>query len=55
MGSIRSRSGKLFFDFRYRGVRCREQTKLSDTPANRKRVTNILERIEAEILVGTFD
>jgi integrase len=55
MGSIRSRSGKLFFDFRYRGVRCREQTKLSDTPANRKRATNILERIEAEILVGTFD
>lgn len=55
MGSIRSRSGKLFFDFRYRGVRCREQTKLSDTPANRKRVINILERIEAEILVGTFD
>lgn len=55
MGSVRSRSGKLFFDFRYRGVRCREQTKLSDTPANRKRVTNILERIEAEILVGTFD
>ena len=55
MGSVRSRSGKLFFDFRYRGVRCREQTKLSDTPANRKRVTNILERIEGEILVGTFD
>ena len=55
MGSVRSRSGKLFFDFRYRGVRCREQTKLSDTPANRRRVTNILERIEAEILVGTFD
>jgi len=55
MGSIRSRSGKLFFDFRYRGVRCREQTKLSNNPVNRKRATTILERIEAEILVGTFD
>lgn len=55
MGSIRSRSGKLFFDFRYRGARCREQTKLSDNPVNRKRATTILERIEAEILVGTFD
>ena len=55
MGSIRSRSGKLFFDFRYRGVRCREQTKLSDNPVNRKRATTTLERIEAEILVGTFD
>lgn len=42
-------------DFRYRGVRCREQTKLSDTPANRKRAASILDRIEAEILVGTFD
>ena len=55
MGSIRSRSGKLFFDFRYRGVRCREQTKLRDNPVNRKRTMTILERIEAEILVGTFD
>ena len=55
MGSIRSRSGKLFFDFRYRGLRCREQTKLSDTSANRKRARSILDRIEAEILVGTFD
>lgn len=55
MGSIRSRSGKLFFDFRYRCLRCREQTRLSDTPANRKRAVAILDRIEAEILVGTFD
>ena len=42
-------------DFRYRGVRCREYTKLSDKPANRKRLQTILERVEAEILLGTFD
>ena len=55
MGSIRERRGLLFMDFRYRGVRCREYTKLSDKPANRKRLQVILERVEAEILLGTFD
>lgn len=55
MGSIRSRRNLLFIDFRFRGVRCREYTKLADKPANRKRLQAILERIEAEILLGTFD
>ncbi|GAB3273069.1 Arm DNA-binding domain-containing protein [Parahaliea aestuarii] len=48
-------NGTLFFDFRYRGVRCKEYTKLKDSPANRKRLRIILERIEAEITLGTFD
>ncbi|RLA54485.1 MAG: site-specific integrase [Gammaproteobacteria bacterium] len=55
MGSIRERRGLLFIDFRYRGVRCREYTKLSDKPANRKRLQTVVERVEAEILLGTFD
>lgn len=55
MGSINVRSNKLALDFRYKGQRCREQTKLEDTSANRKRLKNILDRIEAEILIGTFD
>lgn len=57
MGSVRARkgSGKLFIDFRYRGVRCREQTALDDTPANRKKLASILQRIEAEITLGTFE
>lgn len=42
-------------DFRYQGVRCREYTKLADKPANRKRLKSIMERIEAEILLGSFD
>lgn len=56
MGSIRSRgkSGNLFFDFRYQGKRCREQTLLPDTAANRNKLESILERIEAEITLGTF-
>ena len=39
MGNIvaRPETGKLFFDFRYRNKRCREQTALDDTPANRRK------------------
>lgn len=57
MASIRSRpeSGMLFLDFRYRGSRCREQTALPDTTSNRKRLSKLLERIEADIAAGTFD
>ena len=55
MASIGTRYGYIYIDFRYRGLRCREQTKLEDTPANRKRAKQILERIEAEIVLDTFD
>jgi len=55
MGSIHVRRDKLVLDFKYKGQRCREQTKLEDTTANRKRLKKILERVEAEILLGTFD
>lgn len=38
MGKVRARADneKLFFDFTYLDKRCREQTTLPDTPANRK-------------------
>jgi integrase len=57
MAKVRARpeTGKLYFDFFYRGKRCREQTELADTPANRKRVETVLSRIEAEIEKGKFD
>lgn len=57
MSSIRSRkeSGNLFFDFRYKGIRCREQTLLKDNAVNRKTLNQVLERIEAEITLGSFD
>lgn len=55
MGSVRSNHGDLFFDFRYRGQRCREYTKLSDTPANRKKMQSVMDKIEGEITLGTFD
>ena len=55
MASIRSRGKKLFVDFRYLGVRCRETTNLIDTPENRKKLQKIIERMEAEIVLGTFN
>jgi len=57
MSSIRSRSenSHLFFDFRYMGRRCREQTQLPDTPANRKKLQRVLDKMEAEMTLGTFD
>jgi len=36
-------------------VRCREYAALPDTPANRRQMEKLLERIEAEIEAGTFE
>lgn len=53
--NVRKETGKLYLDFRFRNMRCREQTELNDTPANRKRLQILLEKIQAEILLGQFD
>lgn len=57
MGSIRVRkeTGKLFFDFRFQNKRLREQTLVDDTPANRRKLEEMMKRIDAEITLGTFD
>lgn len=57
MGKVRARkeTGKLYMDFFYLGVRCREQTALTDTSQNRARVEKLLQRIEAKILLGEFE
>ncbi|MDN6315852.1 MAG: site-specific integrase [Halomonas sp.] len=57
MGKIAARpeTGNLYFDFRYLGKRCREQTALPDTRQNRQKLERILEKIEAEITLETFD
>ena len=56
MASIRCRqsTGTLFFDFRYKGERCREQTLLKDTAANRRKMQVALEKMEAQITLGSF-
>ncbi|MDE2421385.1 MAG: site-specific integrase [Gammaproteobacteria bacterium] len=55
MAVIRARSGKLSVDFYYMSMRCRETTFLPDTPANQKKLKKIVETMEAEITLGTFD
>lgn len=57
MARVRARkeTGTLYFDFFYRGVRCREQTALEDTAANRRKTAKVMEKIEAEIKLGVFD
>ena len=57
MGKISSRpeNKKLFFDFRFQGKRCREQTLLPDNKLNRKRLESILNKIEAEITLNVFN
>ncbi|BBS89076.1 integrase [Aeromonas caviae] len=55
MGTVNSREGKLYLDFRYRGIRCREQTQLADTQTNRQKLGKVLDMMEQQIRAGTFD
>ena len=57
MGSVRrlEPKGTLFLDFRLEGKRRREYTALPDTAQNRKRLSQVLAKIEAQIADGTFD
>ena len=57
MGRVRVRkeTGKLYLDFMFQGIRCREQTALLETTGNRKNVEVLMQRIEAKILLGEFD
>lgn len=55
MGVLNVRNGKIVLQFRYKSQRCREQTQLPDNKANRIRLERLLKRIEAEIVLDTFD
>ncbi len=52
---VRKETGTLIIDFYYKGVRCREQTALDDTPANRKKLQKMIDRMDSEMAAGTFD
>ncbi len=52
--TARKETGKLVIDFTYRGVRCREQTALVDTPQNRKRAGLVVNRMITAIADGSF-
>jgi integrase len=53
-GSIYTRGGKLWVNFRYLGERVREGSGLNDTKANRKLLRSQLDLIIAEIENGVF-
>jgi integrase len=53
--TTRKETGKLVIDFTYRGVRCREQTALPDTPQNQKRVQAVIEKIKKAQIEGAFN
>ncbi len=55
MASINIRNGRLVIDFRFKGIRCREQTLLEDTARNRGTLQKLINKIEAEITLGTFN
>lgn len=55
MGSVTIRNGRIIMDFRFQGVRCRERTKYIDTPENRALAEAVMKKIEAEIILGSFD
>ena len=54
MASINCRGGKLYMDFRYQGIRCREQTLLPDTYSNKQILQKTLKQLEADMKLGTF-
>ena len=53
--TTRKETGKLVIDFTFRGVRCREQTALPDTPQNQKRVQAVIEKIKKAQYEGVFN
>lgn len=57
MGKVRVKkeTGRLYLDFMYQGVRCREFTSLPDTAANRRRVQGLMDKIDREIALGKFN
>lgn len=55
MASIRELNGKLFFDFRYKGQRCREYTAAEDNKSNRSKMEKILKKIEEDIEANNFE
>lgn len=51
---VRPETGNLYLDFSYRGVRCREQTALPDTPQNRNTLEGLATRIKRDLAKGQF-
>jgi integrase len=55
MAKVTTRNGKLVLDFNVYGVRFREQTTLKDNASNRKNLTTVLKKIQADIDSGNLN
>src|ERR1700721_205442 len=57
MAKVRTRpeTHTLYLDFHYRGVRCREQTTLADSPINRRTLDSLAKKMDRDIANGQFD
>ena len=51
---VRPETGTLYLDISFRGIRCREQTALADTPGNRRTVEALATRIKRAQANGNF-
>lgn len=55
MASFHAKDGYLYIDFRWRGLRCREATRLEDNADNRAQVRRTVRQIDGAIAAGTFE
>jgi integrase len=52
---VRVKSGKLFFDFSFRGIRCKEYTGLPDSADDRRVCEQKMRVVDRELARGSFD
>jgi Arm DNA-binding domain len=52
---VRAKDGKLFFDFFWRGIRCKEYTGLADNAENRRLCERKMASVQGVIKRGLFD
>src|ERR1700730_17206751 len=52
---VRAKDDKLFFDFFWNGIRCKEYTGLADNGENRRLCERKMSTVHAAIKRGTFD
>jgi len=55
MAFLRVKRTQLYIDFRWRGIRYREATRLSDTPEHSAEVRRRVRQIDGALAAGTFD
>jgi integrase len=53
--NVRNETSRLYIDFRFEGMRCREQTPLRDTLSNRRALNKLIDKMNAELVLGVFD